>query len=151
MGLVGKLEAEILILAPADKFHEVWGGRPHHMSSVSPGKVQKVDLHEGDWGNVGSVIEWSYVIDGKNHVAKEIVEAIDNENKAVTFKVIEGDLLKEYKSFKAIVQTISKGETTWVRWTFEYEKLNKEISAPVKLLGFVIHMNEELDDHLIQA
>ena len=62
MGLVGKLEAEILILAPADKFHEVWGGRPHHMSSVSPGKVQKVDLHEGDWGNVGSVIEWSYVI-----------------------------------------------------------------------------------------
>ena len=151
MGLVGKLEAEILILAPADKFHEVWGGRPHHMSSVSPGKVQKVDLHEGDWGNVGSVIEWSYVIDGKNHVAKEIVEAIDKENKAVTFKVIEGDLLKEYKSFKAIVQTISKGEATWVRWTFEYEKLNKEIPAPVKLLGFVIHMSEELDDHLIQA
>ncbi|CBI26880.3 unnamed protein product, partial [Vitis vinifera] len=111
----------------------------------------EIDLHEGDWGTVGSVIEWSYVIDGKNHVAKEIVEAIDKENKAVTFKVIEGDLLKEYKSFKAIVQTISKGETTWVRWTFEYEKLNKEISTPVKLLGFVIHMNEELDDHLIQA
>lgn len=89
--------------------------------------------------------------DGKNHVAKEIVEAIDEENKMVTFKVIEGDLLKEYKSFKAIVQTISKGEATWVRWTIEYEKLNKEIPAPVKLLEFVIHASEELDDHLILA
>ncbi|WJZ80512.1 hypothetical protein VitviT2T_000426 [Vitis vinifera] len=76
MGLVGKLEAEILILAPADKFHEVWGGRPHHMSSVSPGKVQKVDLHEGDWGNVGSVIEWSYVI-GKLQAETLIVAPAD--------------------------------------------------------------------------
>ncbi|XP_034698739.1 MLP-like protein 34 [Vitis riparia] len=151
MGLVGKLEAEILILAPADKFHEVWGSRPHHMSSATPGRVQKVDLHEGDWGNVGSVIEWSYVLDGKSQVAKEIVEAIDKENKMVTFKIIEGDPLKEYKSFRVIVQAISKGEATLVRWTFEYEKLNKEIPIPVKLLEFVIHMSEELDDHLIQA
>ncbi|KAJ9708446.1 hypothetical protein PVL29_000473 [Vitis rotundifolia] len=151
MGLVGKLEAEILILAPADKFHEVWGGRPHHMSTVTPGRVQKVHLHEGAWGKVGSVIEWSYVLDGKSQAVKQIVEVIDKENKTVTFKLIEGDPMKEYKSFKATVQTISKGEATWVHWTFEYEKLNKEIAAPVKLLGFVIHMSEDLDDHLIQA
>ena len=64
--------------------------------------------------------------DGKNHVTKDIVEAIERENKTVTFKVIEGDILKEYKSFKAIVQAISKGEATWVRWIIEYEKLNKK-------------------------
>ena len=89
--------------------------------------------------------------DGKNHVTKDIVEAIDKENKTVTFKVIEGDILKEYKSFKVIVQAISKGEATWVRWTIEYEKFNKEIPTLVKLLGFIIHLNEEIDDHLVQA
>ena len=41
--------------------------------------------------------------DGKDQVVKEVVESIDEENKAITFKVIEGDLLKEYKSFKGIV------------------------------------------------
>ena len=89
--------------------------------------------------------------DGKDHVAKEVVESIDEENKVVTFKVIEGDILKEYKSFKAIVQSIPKGEATWVCWTFEYEKLNKDISHPFKVFELAIHLSEELGDHLVQA
>ena len=60
MGLVGKLQAETLIMAPAHKFHEVFWCRPHHISTVCPEKVQKVHLHEGDWGNPGSIIEWHY-------------------------------------------------------------------------------------------
>ena len=89
--------------------------------------------------------------DGKDQVVKQVVESIDEENKAVTFKVIEGDLLKEYKSFKGIVQSIPKGEATWVHWTFEYEKLNKDIPHPFKLFEYTIHLSEELDDHLVQA
>ena len=89
--------------------------------------------------------------DGNSHVAKEIVEAIDEENKSVTFKVIEGDLLKEYKSFRIVVQALPKGEDTWVHWTLVYEKLNKDIPPPIKILGFVVHVSEDLDDHLVQA
>ena len=89
--------------------------------------------------------------DGKDHVAKNAVEAIDEENKTITYRVVEGDLLKEYKSFKIIIQSILKGEATWVCWTFEYEKLNKNIPHPIKLLEFVIHLSEELDDHLVQT
>ncbi|CBI26881.3 unnamed protein product, partial [Vitis vinifera] len=44
--------------------------------------LESFDLHEGDWGNVGSVIEWSYVIDRKNHIAKDIVKVIAKENKS---------------------------------------------------------------------
>ena len=62
MGLIGKLQAETLIGAPAHKFHEVFWCRPHHISNVCPEKIQKVHLHEGDWGSPGSIIEWSYVV-----------------------------------------------------------------------------------------
>ena len=89
--------------------------------------------------------------DGNTRVTKEIVEAIDEKNKSITFKVIEGDILKQYKSFKILLQAIPKGDFTLVHWTFEYEKLNKDIPAPLKLLGFLIHLNEHIDDHLVQA
>lgn len=79
------------------------------------------------------------------------MEAIDDENKSVTFKVIEGHLLDEFKAFKALVQTKSKDGKTWVCWTFEYEKLHKDILPPVKLLALVIHLSEDIDGHLVQA
>ncbi|RVX12615.1 MLP-like protein 34 [Vitis vinifera] len=151
MGLIGKLQAETLIMTSADKFHEIFWCRPHHISNVCPTKIQKVHLHEGEWGTSGSVIQWHYNIDGNDHIAKEIVEAIDEENKSVTFKVIEGDLMKEYKSFRIIVQAIPKGDATFVHWTLEYEKLNKDVPAPIKILGFVVHVSEDIDDHLVQA
>ena len=89
--------------------------------------------------------------DGNTFVAKQIVEAIDEKNKSITFKVIEGDILKEHKSFKILLQVIPKGDFTLVHWTFEYEKLNKDIPAPLKELGFLIHLSEHIDDHLVQA
>ncbi|KAF9674002.1 hypothetical protein SADUNF_Sadunf10G0082500 [Salix dunnii] len=42
-------------------FHSLNRCRPHHISNMSPAKVQNVDLHEGDWGKPGTVISWSYV------------------------------------------------------------------------------------------
>jgi hypothetical protein len=48
-------------------------------------------------------------IDGQAKVAKEKIEAIDDTNKSITFKVIEGDLLQEYKSFKMVSSSYSQG------------------------------------------
>ena len=62
MVLAGKVQAETLIRAPADKFHEMFWTRPHHISNVSPQNIQKCHLHEGDWGSLGSVIVWNYAI-----------------------------------------------------------------------------------------
>ncbi len=61
MTLFGKVEGDVEIKAPAEKFHEVISGRPHHISNVTPEKVQGCALHEGDWGVEGSVIYWNYV------------------------------------------------------------------------------------------
>ncbi|KAK9935298.1 hypothetical protein M0R45_022406 [Rubus argutus] len=57
--------------------------------------------------------------DGKPKVAK--FEAIDYENNSITLRVVKGDLLEHYKSFKITIQASPKGEGCSVHWTFEYE------------------------------
>jgi len=59
--LVGKLETEVEIKASAGQFHHMFAGKPHHVSKASPGNIQSCDLHEGDWGTVGSIVFWNYV------------------------------------------------------------------------------------------
>ena len=61
MSLVGKMEADIEIKASADKFHDVFGNKPHHVPNASPQKLQSGDLHEGEFGKQGSVVNWNYV------------------------------------------------------------------------------------------
>ncbi|KAM4119709.1 hypothetical protein ACJW30_03G080100 [Castanea mollissima] len=151
MSLFGKVEADVEIKAPAEKFHEIFSCRPHHISNVSPSVIQGCALHEGNWGNEGSVINWDYVHDGKAKVAKDIIEAIDKKNNSVTYKVIEGDLMEEYKNFKVTVQATPKGEGSLVHWTMEYEKLHENIVEPNTLLQLVLDLSKDLDAHLVQA
>lgn len=60
MGLHGKLIAAIELKAGGDLFHELMMHNPHHLSTVSPHKVQGCDVHEGQYGHVGSIISWRY-------------------------------------------------------------------------------------------
>ena len=50
------------------------------------------------------------ITEGKACVCKEVVEDIDQENKKVSFRVIEGDILGPYKSFKFYNACYSKGK-----------------------------------------
>ncbi|XP_050231862.1 MLP-like protein 28 [Mercurialis annua] len=149
MTLFGKMEADVEIKASPEIFHDLIGGRPHHMPNASH-KLQSCDLHEGEFGKHGSVVYWNYVHDGVPKVAKELVEK-DDENFSTTYKVIEGDIMKEYKSFNLIVKAIPKGEGSNVHWTIEYEKLNADIPEPHSILEFVVGLTKDLDDHLAKA
>ncbi|XP_062111148.1 MLP-like protein 28 [Humulus lupulus] len=151
--LFGKLETDVEIKASAAKFHDIFKHRPHHISNHSTDKIKGVDIHEGEWGTVGSVIFWNYVHDGKERVAKEIVEAIDDENNSITFRVIEGDLMEHFKSFKLTIQANSKAEGEdgcIVHWTLEYEKNHGEIIDPHTLLQFVADVSKDLESHLLE-
>ncbi|MFX6379942.1 hypothetical protein ABTF89_20090, partial [Acinetobacter baumannii] len=48
--------------ASASKFHEIFHKRPHHISNVSTNIIHGVDLHEGEWGKVGSIVYWRYLL-----------------------------------------------------------------------------------------
>jgi len=86
--------------------------------------------------------------DGNICVAKEVVEGIDRKNKKMSLKVIEGDLLGHYKSFKANLQVTPKGNGSVVQWTMEFEKQGNHIPDPHSLLQLAAHVSKKVDSYL---
>ncbi|CAA3026953.1 kirola-like [Olea europaea subsp. europaea] len=147
MALTGKLLSQIDIKSDGDVFHEIFRERPHHISGMSPANIQKCDLHQGQWGTVGSVIFWNYTHDGKARVAKEIIEAIHEEKKSVTFKVIEGDLMDLYNNFKLTVHVDTNGNNNLVTWTLEYEKKDENVADPNTLMDLCLAVTKDIESH----
>ncbi|KAJ0231965.1 hypothetical protein HA466_0294400 [Hirschfeldia incana] len=149
--LVGILETTVDLKCSTEKFHDMLVGRPHHVSNVSPSYIQGCELHEGEMGQVGAIVVWNYVHDGEAKVLKERIESVDPENNRATYRVLEGDLMKEYKSFVITFQVTPKeGEPGSIaHWHFEYEKINDEVAHPATLLQFAVEVSKELDEHLL--
>lgn len=80
---------------------------------------------------------------------KEKVE-LDPENKTVTMVVIEGDLMKQFKSYKVIIKVIPKSEGSLVKWIWEYEKLQEDGPTPSKYVDFVTDLTKNIDAHLLK-
>lgn len=57
---MGKLVSEVEIKSNGEMFLELMSEKPHHISRMSPDKVQHCGLLHGDWGQVGSGIFWNY-------------------------------------------------------------------------------------------
>ncbi|KAK4479146.1 hypothetical protein RD792_014657 [Penstemon davidsonii] len=165
MGLTGKLVAAIEFRAGGDVFHELVTLKPHHVSKTSPEKVQGCDLHEGEFGKVGSVICWrythgkSYILydinldmvgstEGKEKTAKQLIQAIDEEKNSIEFKMLEGDLMKLYKDITLHIDT--KDGIDLVTWTLEYETLHDDVEHPISLLSFFIDMTKDIENHHLQ-
>ncbi|KAL1218291.1 MLP-like protein 28 [Cardamine amara subsp. amara] len=151
LSLAGQVEVEVEIKAPAEKFYEMYTGKAQHCVEATPSNVQACDLHEGEWGTVGSVIVWNYFHDGKAKVAKEIVEVVESEKRLVRFRVVEGDLMEDYKSFLITVQVTpeQEGLGSVVKLQFDYEKIDEDVVHPETLFPFFVEMIKEVDEHLM--
>ncbi|KAF7827619.1 MLP-like protein 28 [Senna tora] len=150
MSHLGKVETDVHINASAEKFHELMSSKPHHIGNVSS-VVNSVEMDQGEWGKVDSILLWNYVQDGKACVAKVVIEAIDPAKKLITLKVKEGDILEHYKSFKATIQASPKEKGSVVHWTFEYEKLHAQIPNPHSLMQLAAITSREMDAHLTEG
>ncbi|EYU18071.1 hypothetical protein MIMGU_mgv1a023909mg, partial [Erythranthe guttata] len=120
MGLSGKLVSKTNIKSDGDVFHEIFRERPHHVPDMSP----------DEWGTVH----------GKECVAKDIIEAIDEEKKSVTFNIVEGDLMELYKTFKLTAHVDTTGED------------NVDVPDPHTLMDLCVKMTKDIESHhLINA
>ncbi|KAL2518770.1 MLP-like protein [Abeliophyllum distichum] len=151
MGLKGKLTAQVEIKAGGDVFHDLFRYKPQQIANMSPTTIQGCDLHQGEWGTVGAFYFWKYTHDGKQKVAKAVIEAIDEEKRSMTFKVVEGDLMELYKSFKGGFHVETDGDIDLVTWNLEYEKLNDDVEDPLTLLGFFIKLAKDIESHHLKA
>ncbi|KAI4385870.1 hypothetical protein MLD38_003862 [Melastoma candidum] len=149
MALWGVLSISSEVKSSADKFYNLWKSQVYHLPNISGG-IQNVEVHEGDWHIEGSVKAWNYTVGGKALKAKEKV-SFDDANKSITFDLVDGDVLKEFKTFKAVFKASPKADgKSIVTWTIEYEKLNKSVAIPVEYLVLYEQLAEEVDGHLLK-
>ncbi|CAE5958319.1 unnamed protein product [Arabidopsis arenosa] len=148
--LQGELEVDVEIKASAKKFHHMLSGRPQDIAKATP-DIQGCAVHEGEFGKVGSVLFWNYVIDGQPKVAKERIEAVDQEKNLIAFKVVDGDMLKGFKSFLITVQATPKlrGSGSVVKCHFKYERIDEEVAHPEKLLALFVKAAKDMDEMLL--
>ncbi|XP_021745404.1 MLP-like protein 43 [Chenopodium quinoa] len=148
-GLKRKLEGEIEIrVAGGDAFHELFQEKPHDIANIHPEFVQGCDLHHGSFGKPGSKICWNYTLDGKVQKGKQVLDVVDEKNKIIKFRMLEGDLMEDYNTFVITYQVIPKGEElSLVTWTFEYEKKHPGVPEPSSLMDELLKLAKEIDDH----
>ncbi|KAK4481232.1 hypothetical protein RD792_012115 [Penstemon davidsonii] len=145
MGLHGKLVAAVEFKAGGDLYHELFRYNPNKVADITPEKIQGCDLHEGEFGKVGSIVTWS--TEGKAKFARNLIEAADEEKKMIKYKVLEGDLMEEYKEFVATCHIETKGGIDLVTWTFEYETRNDDGEPPISLLAYFIAFTKDIENH----
>ncbi|XP_051136516.1 kirola-like [Andrographis paniculata] len=147
MGLKGKLVAEKEIRCHGDIFHELFRNKPHEISDIAPDHIHSCDVHEGEFGTVGSVLFWEYTHDGKKESMKVVIQEIDEEKKLVKFKVDEGDILGKYKEFTSCIHVDTNGDDHVVTWTVQYEKVSEDVADPISYLELAINITNDIEAH----
>ncbi|KAL0005294.1 hypothetical protein SO802_012855 [Lithocarpus litseifolius] len=93
----------------------------------------------------------SLLLEGQSEVFKEKVE-LDDANRSVTQVGIEGEVMKDYKTFKPIYQVVPKGTGSLVKLSIEYEKLREDVPAPNKYVTVMSNdVTKDLDAHIMTA
>lgn len=82
--------------------------------------------------------------------AKEKIEELDESKKKVAYSVIDGDMMKYYKIFKATLEVIPEGEGSIVKWMCEYEKASDEVPDPSIIRDFAAKNFQEIDAYLLK-
>lgn len=83
--------------------------------------------------------------------AKEKIEELDEAKKKVAYSVIDGDMMKYYKTFKATLEVIPEAEGSIVKWMCEYEKASDEVPDPSMIRDFAAKNFQEIDAYLLKA
>ncbi|KAF3541444.1 hypothetical protein F2Q69_00020487 [Brassica cretica] len=132
--LLGKLEIEVEIKASAEKFHHMFAERPHHISKATPGHIKGCVICTKGNGAKSAQSSPGTELHGEPKVAKDIIEAVDRDKNLFKMRVIEGDLMKEYKNFVLTIQATPKheGSGSIVHWHIEYEKISEEVSSSLQ-------------------
>ncbi|XP_076895448.1 kirola-like [Bidens hawaiensis] len=145
MALTGKRVTQDEIKSKGNIFHELWKSNPHQIPSLTPTTIQNCQTHDGEVGSMGSVLLWNYSLDGKDCVAKTLVKDINEAKKSVTFEVLEGDLMEQYKTFVMHVHVDKHGSNNLVTWTVEYEKLSPNVPDPDTLMDFYKKVAKDIE------
>ncbi|GMN28547.1 hypothetical protein TIFTF001_002096 [Ficus carica] len=139
---------------PAESLYGFFKNNMPRFVHMFPRNIQSVQIQGGGDVRAGCVMFWKYDlgITGAPMTARVKVEEIDDHNKSITMTILEGDVLKMYKSFKAKISFI-EGEygTSKVNWSLSYEKLNDNAPDPDHYVNFAVKLSKGMDTYLRSA
>ncbi|CAI9275793.1 MLP-like protein 423 [Lactuca sativa] len=152
MATTGKLDVEVKVKSEADKFWNTILDSATIFPKVCSDLYKEVEVLEGDGRSVGSV-RLVHFAEGSPIVksAKEKIEELDEAKKKVAYSVIDGDMMKYYKTFKATLEVIPEAEGSIVKWMCEYEKASDEVPDPSMIRDFAAKNFQEIDAYLLKA
>ncbi|CAI9753269.1 unnamed protein product [Fraxinus pennsylvanica] len=139
------LEVATPIRSSPDKFYDFFKNHTSDLLTVFPASFQSVQVLEGEDGKIGCVKVWNFIAGGISQMLKLRTEAINDAERTITYKAIEGDLMILYKVFQF---TIAPGNGV-AKWAIEYEKTT-ELVPPPEIYGvFSISITEVVDLYLL--
>ncbi|XP_010683257.2 MLP-like protein 34 [Beta vulgaris subsp. vulgaris] len=143
-----KLEGQVELNCSAKKLFEQIMAKLPDIHNICTSKVAKIEVHEDACTCVGSVRRWDCIIGGKSQYFIERIEAVDEENMKIHRKVIDGEVMKNYKSLENNIQVVSKGDGNCIFvYSLEYEKVNEAAPEPHDVLEFALSVFKELAAH----
>ncbi|KAI3840853.1 hypothetical protein MKX03_009981 [Papaver bracteatum] len=103
------------------------------LSKYLPKVIESVEvIGEGEI-RIGTGFVWKLVAEGRS-----VVTEVDNKNRSITYTALEGDVMKQFKTFNFKLDITPKFGTTdgtsLVKWSIEYEKANEDVADPVGML-----------------
>ncbi|KAJ3674009.1 hypothetical protein LUZ60_006001 [Juncus effusus] len=148
--MASKVEFELEVKSNAEKFWKAMKDYADLIPKGFPQQYKSIDIIEGDGKSVGSVrlVKYAEGIPTMTF-AKEKIEALDEENKLVSYSVIDGEVMNIYKSFKKTVKISPKGEGSLIKFTLEYEKANEGAGVPEHMKETATKFFNDIDAFLM--
>ncbi|KAL7091616.1 hypothetical protein ACP275_12G116700 [Erythranthe tilingii] len=147
-----KVEVEVEVKSSAEKVWESIRESTTVFPKALPNQYNSVEVLEGDGKSVGSVRLMKYPPNaGSTEItsSKEKIEAVDEEKRSLSYIVIDGDVLKYYKNFKASLGVNAKGDGSVVKWCCEFDKADEQVPDPDIIKDFAIKSFQDLDAYIL--
>ncbi|XP_062110244.1 MLP-like protein 423 [Humulus lupulus] len=145
------LHAEIECKSSADKFWPSLRDLVYvYPKAFPPGTYKSIEVLEGDGVQPGSVRVRTYGEGSPIAMFKEKIEVVDEQNKIFGFSIMDGDLIKGYKSLKCSAQVVPKDEASLLKFSCEYEKAaDEDIVEPTVIVDFAVKLLKQIDDYSV--
>lgn len=155
--MASKAELVVEVKSPADKLWAALRDSTELFPKIFPEQYESIETVEGDGKSAGTVrlLKYTGAVPMLTF-AKEKLELADDENKVVSYSVVDGELVNFYKNFKITLKVApaakeaEAGGGAVVNWTMEFDKASDQVPDPDVIKETATKTFHDLDDYLLK-
>ncbi|CAD6260613.1 unnamed protein product [Miscanthus lutarioriparius] len=156
--MASKVELVVEVKSPADKLWAALRDSTELFPKIFPEQYKSIETVEGDGKSAGTVrlLKYTAAVPMLTF-AKEKLEVADDENKVVSYSVVDGELVDFYKNFNITLKVApakaAEGEAgagAVVNWAMEFDKANDQVPDPDVIKETATKTFHDLDDYLLK-